>query len=82
MSLRAKYTAERPPLVGEVSASFCGRRVPRVSVTDLYGRILGFLDRSRYFLFQEPLNCTQEAEWNPVLDSLFFRKSGSTGNRT
>jgi hypothetical protein len=23
-----------------------------VSVTDLYGRILGFQDRSRYFLFQ------------------------------
>jgi hypothetical protein len=36
---------ERPPLVGEVSANV-------VSVTDPYGRILGFLDRSRYFFFQ------------------------------
>jgi hypothetical protein len=33
---------ERPPLVGEVITNV-------VSVTDPYGRILGFLDRSRYF---------------------------------
>jgi hypothetical protein len=39
---------ERPPLVGEVSDNFCHV----VSVTDPYGRILGFLDRSRYYLFQ------------------------------
>jgi hypothetical protein len=32
---------ERPPLVGEVSAKFEDR-----------GRILDFLDRSRYFFFQ------------------------------
>jgi hypothetical protein len=43
---------ERPPLVGEVTAYFCGegaawsaRRIP-------YGRILDFLDRNRYFFFQ------------------------------
>jgi hypothetical protein len=30
-----------------------------VSVTDLYGCILGFLDRSHYFFFH--LNCTHEA---------------------
>jgi hypothetical protein len=41
---------ERPPLFGEVSANFCGCHV--VSVTDLYGHILGFLDRSHYFFFQ------------------------------
>jgi hypothetical protein len=33
---------ERPPLIGEVIAN-------AVSMTDPYGRILGFLDRSRYF---------------------------------
>jgi hypothetical protein len=41
---------ERPPLVGEVIANFLqveGSHV--VSVTDSYGRILVFLDRSRYF---------------------------------
>jgi hypothetical protein len=37
----------QPPLVGEVIAKFCGWRL--VSVTDPYGRILGFLDMSRYF---------------------------------
>jgi hypothetical protein len=40
---------ERPPLVDEVSAKFVDRRSHVVSVTDPYGRILGFLDRSRYF---------------------------------
>jgi hypothetical protein len=41
---------ERPPLVGEVSANFCGWRVRHVViVTDLYGRIVGFLYRSHYF---------------------------------
>jgi hypothetical protein len=33
-----------------------------VSLTDPYGRIHRFLDRSRYFLFQ---NYTHEAEWTP-----------------
>jgi hypothetical protein len=41
---------ERPPLVGEVSANFFeDRGCHVVGVTDPYGRILGFLDRSRYF---------------------------------
>jgi hypothetical protein len=41
---------ERLPLVGEVFANFfADRRCHVVSVTDPYGRILGFLDRSRYF---------------------------------
>jgi hypothetical protein len=44
LSPRANYT-ERPPLVGEVSGNFCGvRGCDVVSVTDPYGRILGFLD--------------------------------------
>jgi hypothetical protein len=41
---------ERPPFVGEVIANFLwieGCHV--VSVMDSYGRILDFLDRSRYF---------------------------------
>jgi hypothetical protein len=40
---------ERPPLVGEVIANFVDRECHVVGVTDPYGRILGFLDRSRYF---------------------------------
>jgi hypothetical protein len=40
---------ELPPLVGELIANFCDRGCHVVSMTDPYGRILGFLDRSRYF---------------------------------
>jgi hypothetical protein len=40
---------ERLPLVGEVITKFADRGCYVVSVTDPYGRILGFLDRSRYF---------------------------------
>jgi hypothetical protein len=44
---------ERPPLVSEVSGNFfADRRCHVVSVTNPYGRILGFLDRSRYYCFQ------------------------------
>jgi hypothetical protein len=45
-------------------------------VTDPYGRILGFLDRSRYFSIKYLLSCTHEAEWTPFqthyLFSFFF----------
>jgi hypothetical protein len=41
---------ERPPLVGVPTFADRGRHV--VSVTDPYGHILGFIDRSRYFFFQ------------------------------
>jgi hypothetical protein len=36
---------KQPSLVGEVIGSFCGQRCHVASVTDPYGRILGFLDR-------------------------------------
>jgi hypothetical protein len=42
-----------------------------ISVTYPYGRILGFLDRSRYFFFQEAPNCTHEAEWTPFQTHYF-----------
>jgi hypothetical protein len=41
---------EWPPLVGEVIANFfADKEWHMVSVTDPYGRILDFLDKSRYF---------------------------------
>jgi hypothetical protein len=40
---------ERPPLVGEMIANFLRIEGATFSVTDPYGRILGFLDRTRYF---------------------------------
>jgi hypothetical protein len=53
-----------------------------VSVTDPYGRILGFLDRSHYFLFQIDLRLYSRGWVDPVPHPLLLRKSGSTGNRT
>jgi hypothetical protein len=74
---------ERPSLVGEVSVKFLrieGWRV--VSVTNSYGRILGFLNRSRYFFFQVAPQLYSRGWVDPVPDPLLLRKSGSTGNRT
>jgi hypothetical protein len=63
---------ERPPLVSEFSAKFADRGCHEVSVTDPYGRIIGFLDRSRY-------SCSRGLV-NPVPDTLLLRKSSSAGN--
>jgi hypothetical protein len=50
LSPRANYTDRATALVGEVMAKFFGDRGCHVvGVMDSYGRILGFLDRSRYF---------------------------------
>jgi hypothetical protein len=43
-----------------------------VSVTDPFGRILDFLDRSRYFSIKELLSCTHKAEWTPFQTHYFF----------
>jgi hypothetical protein len=42
-----------------------------VSVTDPYGSILGFLDRSRYFSFKYLLSYTHEDEWTPFQTHYF-----------
>jgi hypothetical protein len=39
-------------LLAKLVPTFADRRCHVVSVTDPYGLILGFLDRSRYFFFQ------------------------------
>jgi hypothetical protein len=44
---------------------FADRGCHVVSVTDPHGRILGFLNRSRYFSTKQLLNCSHEAEWTP-----------------
>jgi hypothetical protein len=72
---------ELPPLVGEVSAKFADSGCHVVSVTDTYGRILGFLDRNRYFFFQVAPQLYSRSWVDPITDSL-LRKSGSAGNRT
>jgi hypothetical protein len=55
-----------PPLVGEVSApTFVDSGCNVVSVTDPYGRILGFLDLSRYVLFQVALHLYSRGSVEP-----------------
>jgi hypothetical protein len=51
MSQRANYTDSATALVGEVNTTFADRGCHVVRVTDPYDRILGFLDRKRYFFF-------------------------------
>jgi hypothetical protein len=53
-----------------------------VSVTDLYCRILGFLDRSCYFFFQVAPQLYSRGWVDPAPDQLFLRKCGSAGNQT
>jgi hypothetical protein len=53
-----------------------------VNVTDPYGRILGFLDRSRYRFFQAAPQLYSRDCVDPVPDALLLRKSGNAGNRT
>jgi hypothetical protein len=52
-----------------------------ISETDPYGRILDFLDRSRYFFFQVAPQLYSRGSVDPVPDQL-LRKSGRAGNRT
>jgi hypothetical protein len=42
-----------------------------VSAAEPHDRILGFLDRSRYFSLKKLLSCTQEAEWTPFQNHYF-----------
>jgi hypothetical protein len=53
-----------------------------VSVTNPYGRNLGFLYRSRYFFFQVAPQLYPRGCVDPVPDQLLLRKSGSARNRT
>jgi hypothetical protein len=68
---------ERPPLVDEVSANLLDRVRHVISLTDPYGGMLGYLDRSRYFSFQVASGLYSRGCVDPVL-----RKSGCTGYRT
>jgi hypothetical protein len=70
-----------PTLSAKWLPTFADRVCHVVSVTDPYGRILGFLDRSRYFSITYLLSCTHEAGWTPFQTHYFFL-SGSAGNRT
>jgi hypothetical protein len=82
LSPRANYTDRATAACQRSDYQLLGREGCHVvSVTDPYGRILGFLDRSSYFSIKYLLSCTHEAEWTPFQTHYFFL-SGSAGNRT
>jgi hypothetical protein len=62
--------------------TFADRGYHVVSVTEPYGRILGFLDRSLYFFFQVAFQLYSRGWVDPVPDPLHLEKSGSVENRT
>jgi hypothetical protein len=80
LSLRANYTDRR--LSAKLVPTFADRGCHVVSVTDPYGRILSFLDWSRYFFFQVAPQLYSRCRVDPVPDPLLIRTSASTGNRT
>jgi hypothetical protein len=51
-NLNSVVCARDRHLSANVVPSFADRGCHVVSVTDFYGRVLGFLDRSRYYFFQ------------------------------
>jgi hypothetical protein len=73
---------ERPPLVGEVSANFCGWRVSRGHCNRSPRPLICFLDQSRYFSNQVAPQLSSQGWVDPVSDPLLLRKSGSAKNRT
>jgi hypothetical protein len=62
--------------------NFGNRRRHVGSVTDPKGRIIDFLDRSRYFFFQVAPQLYSGGSVDPVPDPLLLWKSGTAGNRT
>jgi hypothetical protein len=66
-------------LSAKLVPTFADRGCHVVSVTDPYGRILDFLDRSRYF-FCQVAQLYSRGWMDPVPDPLLVRKSGSAGN--
>jgi hypothetical protein len=76
------YWSSHRRLSAKLMPTFADRGCRVVSTMDPHGRILGFIDRSRYFYFQV-VSQLYSRDWaNPIPDPLLLRKSGSAGNRT
>jgi hypothetical protein len=69
-------------LSANLVSTFADRGCHVVSVTDPYGLILGFLDRSCYFFFQAAPQLYSRGWVDPVADPLLLRKTSSAENRT
>jgi hypothetical protein len=69
-------------LSAKLVSTLADRKCSMVSTPNTYGRILGFLDRSRYVFFQVAPQLHSGGSEDPVRDPLLLRKSGIAGNRT
>jgi hypothetical protein len=69
----ANYSDQR--LSTKLVPTFADRECHVVSLTNPYGRILGFLDRSSYFFFQEAPQLYSRGWVDPVPDPPLLRKS-------
>jgi hypothetical protein len=81
-SVSELYRSSDRSLSEKLMPTFADRGCCAVSSTDPHGRILGFLDRSRYFFFQVAPQLYSRGWVDPVPDPLLLRKSGSAANRT
>jgi hypothetical protein len=63
------------PRQAKLVPTFSDRVCLVVSMTDPYGSVLGFLDRSRYFFFQVTPQLYSRSWVDPVPDPLLLRKS-------
>jgi hypothetical protein len=80
LSPRANYIDRH--LSATLVPTFADKGCQMASVTDLYGRILGFPNRNRYFFFQLAPQLYSRGSVDPVPDPLLVRKCGRAGNRT
>jgi hypothetical protein len=69
-------------LSAKLVLTFSDRKCRVVSVTDSYGRILNFIDRSLYFFFHIAPQLYWRSSVDPFPDTLLIRRSGSAANRT
>jgi hypothetical protein len=84
-SLREKLQLSGPSnrrLPAKLVPTFADRGCRVVSATDPHSRILGFLDRSRYYFFQVAPQLYSQGWVDPIPDPLLLRKTGSAGHRT
>jgi hypothetical protein len=76
------YRSSDCRLSAKLVPTFADREFHVVSVTDPYGRNLGFIDRSRYFFILIAPQSYPRGWVDPVPGPLLLRKSCSAGNRT
>jgi hypothetical protein len=71
IQLSAPHSSSGAGIIGQMVADITG-----------LGRILGFLERCRYFFFQVAPQLYSRGWVDPVPDPLLLRKSGGAGSRT